>query len=195
MMNKFRTLAAIGSIFLFSVTLNAGITNLNCVSPDENSNHSHQYNYDGIDTGQLGIMEQLGESNLDRIHFTGSCDLNTEIHLTKEVTNNTNDIWTSYILTLGEIGGNGSGSDGSLAEFVLDPTPTSTVFQNVSLLDSHQIIFIAPNPVLVGQTVTFDFSILIPSNNINFSLNQTPVPEPLTIVLLGLGGLCIRKRK
>ena len=195
MMNKFRTLTAIGSIFLFSVTLNAGIIDLNCVSPDENSEHSHQYNYDGIDTGHLGIAEQLGETSLDRIHFTGSCDLNTEIHLTKEVTNNTNDIWTSYILTLGEIGGNDIDSGGGLAEFILDPTPTSTVFQNVSLLDSYQIIFTAPEPVLVGQTVTFELSILILSDNINFSLNQTPVPEPLTVVLLGLGGLCIRKKK
>ena len=109
--------------------------------------------------------------------------------------NNTDDIWTSYILTLGEIGGNGTGSGGGLAEFVLDPAPTSTVFQNVSLLDSHQIIFTAPNTVMGGQTFSFDFSILIPSDNINFSLGQTPVPEPLTVALLGLGGLCIRKRK
>jgi hypothetical protein len=195
MKSRFGTLITIGSMLLFSASLSAGIINLNCISPHENSKHAHQYNYNGIDTGHLGISEQLGENSLDSIHFTGSCDLNTEIHITKEVTNNTNDIWTSYILTLGEIGGNSNSPGECLAEFVLDPAPISTVFQNISFLDAHQIIFTTPDSVLIGETVTFEFSILVSSENINFCLDQTPVPEPLTIALLGFGGLCIRKKK
>jgi len=196
MKSRVSVLLASASLLLFSASLNAGI-HLACESPDESDQHRHQFDYSEIDTGHLGIQEQLQSTSQDRIHFNGTCDQYSVIDITKTVTNGTvDDTWTSYILTLGNIIiGDNNGNGGCDAEFVLENTITSNVFQNITLLEPHKIIFEAPDSVLPGDSVTFEFSIRVSSEDFHFCLNQTPVPEPLTLALFGIGALCIRMKK
>jgi hypothetical protein len=54
------------------------------------------------------------------------------------------------------------------------------------------------NPVLPGQTVTFQFYTDNTANQhawFGIMANPTPVPEPMTLGLLTLGALALRKRK
>lgn len=159
---------------------------LQCNSPNESLQQRHQYNYSGLNEGHLGIQEQLATSEIDRINILGTCDMNTEIHITKTVTNESLETWTAYTLTLDNHGT-------CQAEFLTLPVPISSVYQVMSQPDPYTIRFEAPNDVMPGQTVTFEFSILVCSTDINFCLSQNPVPEPITLVLFAVGSLYLRR--
>lgn len=64
----------------------------------------------------------------------------------------------------------------------------------------NQILPDSDGTGFLGFVTTFDFStvtLLAPENNETFGLDNVsfPVPEPATFILLGLGGLVLRKRR
>lgn len=106
--------------------------------------------------------------------------------ITTTVTNQSDIIWTGYILTL-EPTGNATFVEGSGG---------STKFETINYPDLWTIEFWQPQPVLPDEAVTLQFAINIagpPPHT--FTLSHTPIPEPATAVLLVLGALALLARR
>lgn len=118
-------------------------------------------------------------------------DITAEAHsdfsITATVSNQSNVTWTGYALSLDPQGD---------ATFV-QGTASSTVFGTTLYPDLWTIQFLAPEPVLPGQTVTLKFDIRIPDNGTyTFTLTQSPIPEPATALLLLFGAtFALRQRR
>ena len=117
-------------------------------------------------------------------------DITAEAHsdfgITATVSNMSNITWTGYVLSLDPQGE---------ATFV-QGTANSTVFGTTHYPDLWTIEFLAPEPVLPGQTVTLRFDIRIPDNGAyTFTLTQSPIPEPATAILFLFGSLIALRQR
>ncbi len=123
-----------------------------------------------------------------KLEVSGETDADPIMNITKTVTNDTQDTWEGYQIAL-------AGEDVSF----IAGTASSDVFNNVTegamLLDFQSPLSVGP-----GESVTFDFDILVESVGVyTFELSQTPrlevIPEPATLGLMALGAIAfIRKR-
>ncbi len=122
--------------------------------------------------------------SLAPVTITMSAEAQSTFNITTTTTNQT---WTGYILFL---------EPQSDATFV-EGTAESTKSNTVPYPNAWTIEFRAPQEVLPGGVVTLEFDLSIPDDEIyTFALTQQPIPEPTTIVILGLGSLyLLRKRK
>jgi hypothetical protein len=117
--------------------------------------------------------------------------------MTKTVINNTSTTWTSFELELQTILGTPStGGDGlSFADgSAIINSFTSSVFAGYTRIDDlRDYLNFSGGSVAPGGSVTFTFAMTDNSGNNTFWLRETPnkvdigVPEPLTLLLLGLG--------
>ena len=106
--------------------------------------------------------------------------------ITTTVMNQSDIIWTGYVLTL-EPTGNATFVEGSAG---------STKFETINYPDLWTIEFWQPQPVLPDEAVTLEFAINIsgpPPHT--FTLSHNPIPEPATAVLLVLGALALLARR
>ena len=118
--------------------------------------------------------------------LTMTAESHSTFTVTSTVTNEEGFTWTGYLLEL----------DPTEAATFVNGSAGSTKFENVSYPDDWTITFQAPQEVAVGQVVTMQFDIFIPDDGTyKFSLTQTPIPEPATFALLGLGSLVLLRRR
>jgi len=133
-----------------------------------------------------GAVISQGVATGDPLDVTISAEAHSTFTVTTTATNETDFTWTGYILTLDPAGE---------ATFVAS-SAGSTKFTQILYPDAWTIEFWAPQEVAPGQVVTLQFDISIPDDSsYTFTLTQTPIPEPATIALLGLGSLVVLRMK
>ena len=174
-------------VAIIATPLWGGVVTLDLAFPDDPEVAEHEWLFD-YGSSVLSLTEVYKLDAKDRVIFTGTTDSDPMIHISKEITNDNAVAWTSYELSLDESGD---------AVFDYTVTPTSNWYTVVDTSDTMNLTFSAPVAVPVGETVTLDFDINIPTTEwFGFTLTQRAIPEPTTICLLGLGGLALlRKRR
>lgn len=136
----------------------------------------------------INIDENLGGEDLD-LQIAGGSAGGTTITINKNVTNNSSVAWVGYDIGVdtGVTFVNGSASSDKFT--VIDESP--------NLLSFGQ-----PSAVQPGDSVMFNFQILIPEDgDFSFDLSQRPqrIPEPTSIAIVALGavafGCHLRRRR
>lgn len=138
-----------------------------------------------IAEGRVSIAGFVSAQVLAELIISGVTDADPVMHMTMTVENQSNFTWTGYEFTIAGTG----------VSFV-PGSASSDVFTVVNEPDVMTVIFSEPAAVAPLSSVGFEFDILINSiGDFGFSLTQSPIPEPATLMLLSLGGAFLLSKK
>jgi hypothetical protein len=183
-------MAVKGLCFLTLVTIltfvgmgSAGtIQTISCNFPGGVAAASYAFN-DATQT--LTVSESVLQSGAIGVGMSGEAVGDPTFNISMSVQNTTGIAWTAYELAL----------IGTGAQFDYTTLPSSDHFLSSSR-QPQLLTFLAPNPVNPNDTVTLNFAINIANPGLfSFTMQQTSVPEPVTMALLGLGGVFLSRRK
>ncbi len=138
------------------------------------------WTWDIVETGQ----EAFASSGSIYSSILGE-NQDPQFAITLTVENNTGFIWTGYVLELDQ---------GENATFFGTASTSGPEFGTVTYPGDKTINFSGTEYVDIGESVTFNFVIDVPNFGDGFALTQTPIPEPATIALLGLGSILLLRR-
>jgi hypothetical protein len=117
-------------------------------------------------------------------YCAGATDEDPALHIIKQVTNNSTFDWTDYHIVI-----TGSTGVGYVPNSGWSDTFLTRVETAPGTLD-----FYAPNTVPIGATVTFAFDVNLPNGPFTFNIEQSPSPEPASLMLFALSMLLLRRR-
>ena len=163
---------------------------------DGASNNSYDWVFEIDDNGTPGntsddlytliLTETIRSEEPGSVTVIGSTLEDPIIHYTKTIKNTSGTDWTGYELII----------SGTNVSFDYTNLPFSDVFLNVDISDPMKIVFSSPNIVKHSTTVVLDFDVLVPdSGSFQICLEQIAIPEPATMLLLGLGGLVLLRKR
>ena len=164
----------------------AGFMSFTCEFPDDPDTAFHVWNTE-VDPSdgllQLNLYENYTTTGSDSVNMIASTDEDPIVKVAKFVTNANGHDWTGYTLTLnGPEGVYFTGAAGS------DYFSTAIVTPN--------LITFSDGVVAVGEEVTLLFRIEVAdAGNFDWCVTQQAIPEPATLVTLGLGALSLLRRK
>lgn len=185
-MKKIKFIIGMGTIIFACSIAQAGFVRFNCYFPDDPYEYDHFWDYD-FTNSELTLTESLTVLPPiagDQVVMSGETDSDPTFTIEKTITNTTGTTWTGYDL---ELIGNVTFVNG---------TASSTKFNTHSFsADLKTLHFYAPQSVLNTESVTLQVDINVPTTGLfNFTMAQHPIPEPTTIMLIGLGALGMLRR-
>ncbi|MFA5292410.1 MAG: PEP-CTERM sorting domain-containing protein [Phycisphaerae bacterium] len=154
-----------------------------CTFPDDPDELIHTWTFD-YGTYDLNLAEHLTVLGNDQVVMSGETDEDPIYRTIKCVTNGSGVAWTSYELTLSATGPTFTG------------TPSADLFSSAVISDGGLKITFSGGVVNPDDEVLLNFRILVPTTGaFSVCLTQTPIPEPATMALLGLGALALIRKK
>ena len=132
-----------------------------------------------------GVVMMQGVTSSGSTGITMTAESHSTFSINLTAVNDTTFTWTGYILDL---------DPAANATFVPN-SAGSTVFDDVDYIGLYRLEF-SNGEVLINKPVGLQFDVEIPDTGLHtFTLTQTPIPEPATVALLGLGSLALLLRR
>ena len=121
-------------------------------------------------------------------HFSGTADSDSTFSVILVAANNTGVAWTSSVLRcnpfiVGDWG------------VIIPESVQSTRLETITFPGTWTVEFSGPPPVLNGEFFVIEFDMYVDSGGFKNYLELTVVPEPATVLLVGVGGLALRRKR
>lgn len=164
---KMKKACLLAAILCLTPIVEAGFVKIECDFGPQNGSIV-------IDGQQVQLVESYAQDTPYIVGLSGITDEDPDLGLIKTVTNDTEQTWTAYSLTLG--------GDAAFVSASSDLLPVASV-------SSNSVLF-SGGTVASGETLKMSFVVNVPViGDFKFCLTQLAIPEPASLFLLGLGGL------
>ncbi len=164
----------LAAILCLAPVLRAGFIDVICTFDDDPEGLYHTWEFVPGEQ-KVWLEESYTHTGTDSVNVSGTTDEDPVLWMTKAVTNENGLVWTAYSLTL------------SGGTFV---SASSDLLPNVSISPDYDYVLFSGGTVEPGEILNMSFDVKVPIiGNFTFCLTQLAIPEPTSLLLLGLGGL------